>query len=109
MENPEPPRGRGARWVRRIVVVLVVLVVIVGLAPLALSLPFVRTFVADQVSASLGRPVRIEAASAFWGKGIDAEGIVLESPPGFDGPLATSTSTWTCSPSSGDRCARRSG
>src|SRR6187401_3473195 len=69
-----PPRRR--RWGRRLLLLALVLVLLVALSPLALSLPFVRNLVAEKASAAVGKTVRIERASAFWGKGIDLGGVV---------------------------------
>jgi hypothetical protein len=81
------PRRR--RWLRRLVTTFVVLVVLVILAPLAVRLPFVRSWVADRASQTLGLPVTIAGTSAWWTSGIDLTGVVVGSPPGYDGPLAT--------------------
>lgn len=74
--------GRLLRWV-------LVLLVLIGLAPLALRLPFVRSWVASRAGASLGAPVEIAGLAAWWTSGIDVDGLVVKSPAGFDGPLAT--------------------
>ena len=77
------------RWLRRLVVLGAVLLLLVVLAPLALSLPFVRGIVADKVGEALNRQVTIGGAFAFWGKGLDLDDLVVHSPAGFDEPLAT--------------------
>ena len=83
------PAKRKGKWRRRLLWLAVGLVILVALAPLALALPFVRDFVAKKASAAMGRKVTIEKSFAYWGHGIDLEGVTIASPDGFDGPLAT--------------------
>ncbi len=86
---PAAAPKRKARWGRRLLITAGILLVLVFLAPLALSLGPVRSMVADKVGEQLDRKVEIGGASAFWHKGIELEDIVVHSPEGFDGPLAT--------------------
>ena len=85
--SPEPPKRR--RWLRRLAILAGVLLLLAILAPLSLSLPFVRKMVADKIGAALGREVTIGGAFAFWGRGLDLDDLVVQSPAGFDEPLAT--------------------
>ena len=81
------PRKR--RWLRRFVGLGILLLLFLFLAPLLIGLGPVRNKIASVASESLGQRVEIDGAGAFWGKGIDVEGITVHSPDGFDGPLAT--------------------
>lgn len=76
------------RWRRRILIFGGIFVLLIGLLPLALALPPVKDLVADKIGERLGRTVRIGKAFAFWGHGIDLEEIQVDSPPGFEAPLA---------------------
>lgn len=83
------PAPRRRRWLRRVVWTVALLLLLVGLSPLALKLSFVRSWVAARASKAVGAPVTIGDASAWWTSGIDLENVVVASPPGYDGPLAT--------------------
>ncbi len=88
-EAPKAPKApRPRRWLRRLVLLLVILVLLVVASPLALALPFVKNMVASSVGEGIGREVTIDKIFAFWGKGLDIDGLTVASPPGFDEPLA---------------------
>ncbi len=84
-KKPKSPR----RWRRRFLWAFAVLLVIGVLSPLLVALPPVRNAIADKVGTMLGRKVEIDSAFAFWGRGVELEGITVHSPDGFSGPLAT--------------------
>ena len=84
-----PPTPRKRRpWLRRLLWTAGVLLLVVLLAPLLVGLPPVRDAIASAAGEALDRRVEIASASAYWGRGIDLEGITVHSPEGFDGPLA---------------------
>ncbi len=87
--KPTKPPKQKRTWRRRLLWLAAGLVILLALAPLTLALPFVRNIVADKASVALGRKVTIEKSFAYWGHGIDLEGVTIASPEGFDGPLAT--------------------
>ena len=78
-ESAKPVKRKG-KWRRRVLWLVVGLVVLVALAPLTLALPFVRDFVAEKATAAMGRTVTIEKSFAYWGHGIDLEGVTIASP-----------------------------
>ncbi len=85
--DAKPRRPR--RWTRRLLWFMFFLVVLLIVSPLALAIGPVRDAVADKIGDAVGRRVTIGDAFAFWGHGIDLEDVTVESPKGFDGPLAT--------------------
>lgn len=84
--HPSPPRRR--RWLRWTLGALGSLVLLVVLAPLAVGCGPVRSRVEEAASQAAGTPVRIGSLSAWWSRGLVLEDLVVESPPGHDGPLA---------------------
>lgn len=87
---PAPSSSRKrSRWGRRLLVLLLALVLFVAFAPLLVGVGFVRDRIAAAAGRAIGRPVAIAALSASWTKGVDIEGLRVDSPPGFDEPLAT--------------------
>lgn len=83
-----PAPRRKAGFLRKLLRLVVVLLLLVGLSPLLLKVGFVRDLLARRVGDALGLPVTVAKASAWWTSGVDLEGLVVGSPPGFDGPLA---------------------
>ena len=81
-----PPPRRFRRRRRRLLLSLVVLAALVALAPYALSVAPVRRWVAERVSASLGRRVTIGGLTARWWSGIEARDVEVHNPEGFTGP-----------------------
>ncbi len=87
MKTDRPLKRR--RWIRRLAGLVLLAGVVLFLSPLLLRLSFVRGRVARRIGDAIGRPVHIANASAFWWSGITLEGITVDSPRGFEEPLAT--------------------
>ncbi|MGE0192100.1 MAG: AsmA-like C-terminal region-containing protein [Planctomycetota bacterium] len=83
-----PPKRRG-RWRRRLLKLFLFLLVLVAVLPFALRLGFVRDAIADALATRLGKPVRIGAIEGWYAQGFTIRDFVVESGPGFEGPLLT--------------------
>ncbi|MHC5011887.1 MAG: hypothetical protein ACYTG6_13245, partial [Planctomycetota bacterium] len=84
-----PTKRPRRRWRRRLTLLFLFVLLLLFVSPLALAIPFVRNQVAERAGRVVGRRVTIDGGFAFWGKGIDLEGITVHSPDGFAEPLAT--------------------
>ena len=84
-----PPAKKPRRWGRRLLLLALVLLLLVAFAPFLVGLPLVRDRIAALASEAVGRPVALQRLAASWTKGIDVDGIRVDSPAGFEEPLAT--------------------
>src|SRR5262245_25426584 len=84
--TPAATPKKRRRWRRRLTWFFVVLFVLLAVAPHAISIPFVRHWIAAKASDALGRRVTIGGASAKWWSGIELRDVEVHNPPGYEGP-----------------------